>query len=489
MTVPDDGTTALDAHWGAGDALVRGGGRRLPEQIAARLARRIEEHALQPGTRLASIREFAQREGVSRSTVVEAYDRLVATGHVESRRGAGFFIRGRPERWSSRASTVPGGAAAVPPREAASLDVAWLMRSLFAQAPAEGHPGAGLLPSAWLESAQLGAAIRTVGRGTASGVLGYGVAAGFLPLREQIARRLAQIDVAAAPDQIVVTSGATHALDLVARLLAGPGDTVLVEDPAWFVLFGRFAAFGLNVLGVPRTPEGPDLDVLATLLERHQPKLFVLSSVLHNPTGTLVSPAVAHRLLQIAERHDCTIVDDDIYGDLAPPQALRLASLDQLRRVVHVGGYSKTLAAGLRVGYLAARRDLADRLADLKLLTGLTSPELGERVVARILAEGHYRRHVDRLRGRLDAARDRTLRALQRFGARPFAAPQGGMFLWVDCGRDTRAIAARAAAQGILCAPGGLFSPRQQPSTWMRVAAATCLNPAAMRFLERELGG
>jgi DNA-binding transcriptional MocR family regulator len=202
-----------------------------------------------------------------------------------------------------------------------------------------------------------------------------------------------------------------------------------------------------------------------------------------------VSAANAHRLLKFADEYGFTIVEDDVYGDLAHGRALRLASLDQLRRVVYLGGFSKTLAASLRVGFIAASAELAPQLANLKMLTGLTTPELTERVVARILAEGQYRRHLDRLRGRLDAARDRTARALEKMGAKLFAEPAAGIFLWADLGRDTNAIAMEAAAEDILCAPGSLFSPTQLPSTWMRVSAATSLNPAATKFLARAIGG
>jgi DNA-binding transcriptional MocR family regulator len=197
-------------------------------------------------------------------------------------------------------------------------------------------------------------------------------------------------------------------------------------------------------------------------------------------------------LLKLADEYGFTIVEDDIYGDLHPGRAggvaARLASLDQLRRVVYVSGYSKTLAATLRVGYIACDRELAERMANLKLLTGLTTPEVTERVVARVLGEGGYRRHLERLRGKLDAARDRTARALERIGARLFAPPTAGMFLWADCGRDTNAIAAAGAQQDILCAPGSLFSPTQLPSPWMRVSVATSLNPAALRFLAQQIG-
>lgn len=464
-----------------------GAERTLADQLAAWLALRIDEHALKPGTRLPSIRRFAEDKRVSRSTVVEAYDRLIAAGYVESRRGSGFYVRVRRGRTAAGAKTVPAARSA-----GGAIDVVWLLRSMLRQAPASDHPGAGLLPAAWFDSELVAAAVRAVGRSAGAALLNYGVPEGYLPLREQLVQRLALSDIGAAPEQIVTTTGVTHGIDLVARHFIAPGDTVFVEDPAWYLMFGRFAAFGAKVVGVPRGLDGPDTAVLANLLTRHQPKLFVVGSVLHNPTSTSISAANAHRLLKLADDYGFTIVEDDVYGDLHPGRSssscMRLASLDQLRRVVYVGGFSKTLAANLRVGFVAAHPDIAQPIAELKMLTGLTTPELTERVVARILAEGQYRRHLERLRGRLDAARDRTARAVEKMGARLFAQPDAGIFLWCDFGRDTNAIAAAGAEQGILCAPGSLFSPTQLPSTWMRISAATSLNPAAMKFLAQSVG-
>lgn len=471
--------------------LVVGNERTLADQLAAWVRLRIDEHALKPGTRLPSIRRFADEKQVSRSTVVDAYDKLIAAGYIESRRGSGFYVRAR------RANLAParrsGATTGIAATDAQSIDVIWLLRSMLRQAPATDQPGAGLLPPTWLDSDLVGAAVRAVGRETGDAVLGYGVPEGHLPLRQALSQRLAQLDIGAAPEQIVTTHGVTHGIDLVARHYLAPGDTVFVEDPAWFLMFGRFAAFGVRLVGVPRRTDGPDLGVLANLLTRYQPKLFVVGSVLHNPTGTSITAANAHRLLRLADEYGFTIVEDDIYGDLHPGRpgapTVRLASLDQLQRVVYLGGFSKTLAANLRVGYIAAHPDVAQKLADLKVLTGLTTPELTERVVARILAEGQYRRHVDRLRARIDAARDRTARALEKAGAKLYAEPAAGIFLWADFGRDTNAIAAKGAELGLLCAPGSLFSPTQLPSTWMRVSAATCLNPAAMKFLTAAASG
>jgi DNA-binding transcriptional MocR family regulator len=455
---------------------------RLPVQLAARLAQRIETHALRPGTRLPSIRNCAVESRVSRSTVVEAYERLIAQGLVESRRGSGFYVRLRHSNNLARRR-----AHGTHPAPATVLDVSWLLRAQRRQSPGSEQPGAGLLPENWLDHEMVASAVRGVGRSRGTWLLKYGPIEGYLPLREALATRLAHVGVEVAPDQIVTTAGATAAIDMVARRFLAPGDVVFVEDPAWFVMFARFAAFGARIVGVPRTQTGPDIAALESLLARDKPKLFILNSVLHNPTGSCMSPAVAARVIELAQRHDFMILEDDIYGDLQGSHAPRLASIDDGRRVIYVGGFSKTLAPNLRVGFVAAHPSLTQELRDIKALTGLSSSELGERVVARIIVERRYERMLERLRAKLDECRGRTADALLKMGAKIPGLPAGGMYLWADFGRDTNEIAAAGSREGVLFAPGSLFSPTQLPTSWMRVAAATCLNEDAMQFIGRAM--
>jgi DNA-binding transcriptional MocR family regulator len=451
---------------------------RLPTQLAARFAQRIETHALRPGTRLPSIRDCAQESRVSRSTVVEAYDRLIAAGLIESRRGSGFYVRLRNKQHRRPpAHPMPGTV----------LDVSWLLRAQRRQSPGSEQPGAGLLPENWLDHDLVAAAVRGVGRSRGSWLLKYGAVEGYLPLREALSTRLAHNGIEVASEQIVTTAGATEAIDLVARRFLAPGDVVFVEDPAWFVMFARFAAFGARIVGVPRTTDGPDIAALESLLTREKPKLFILNSVAHNPTGSCISAANAARVLALAAQHQFMIVEDDIYGDLQGRHATRLASLDDMRRVIYVGGFSKTLAASLRVGFVAAHPALIAELRDIKALTGLASPELGERVVARIIVDRSYERMLERVRARLDECRTRTAESLVHMGVKIAGPPAGGMYLWADFGRDTNELTTAGSREGILLAPGSLFSPTQLPSTWMRVAAATCLNPAATKFLARAM--
>jgi DNA-binding transcriptional MocR family regulator len=242
---------------------------------------------------------------------------------------------------------------------------------------------------------------------------------------------------------------------------------------------------------MPYTPDGPDLDAFETLVQMWRPKMLVINSVLQNPTGTSLTAAQAFRILRLAEEYDFIVVEDDVYGDLCPPgyPATRLASLDQLKRVIYLGSFSKTLAANLRVGFIACSPEVAKAVTDQKMLVGMTSPELNERVLYKILTEGHYRRHVERLRARLDGVRDKSARMLEKTGMKLFQTPGAGIFLWADTGVDSDVLAAAAHEAGFLLTPGSLFSPQQSPSSWTRFNVANCGDPALPAFLCRYLDG
>lgn len=457
----------------------------LVDQLVQWARRRIDERVFRPGMRMPSIRKLAIDKSVSRFTVVEAYERLVAQGYLDSRRGSGFYVRERAP--GPQPAGASGGGRAQPVHN--TIDVVWLLRNMLHTVSPEKGPGLGYLPGRWLDGELITSALRALGRQSGAQMLGFGSAQGFLPLRQQLQTRLAEIEIGATPEQFVLVSGITQAIDLIARHCVRPGDAVIVGDPAWFQMFGRFASQGAQLVGMPYTPDGPDLDALETLVQMWRPKMLVINSVLHNPTGTSLSAAQAFRILRLAEAYDFLVVEDDVYGDLCPPSypATRLASLDQLKRVIFLGSFSKTLAANLRVGYIACAPELAKALTDQKMLVGMTTPELNERVLYKVLTEGHYRRHVERLRARLDGVRDKTARMLERTGMRLFTMPAAGMFLWADTGVDSDALAAAAHEEGFLLTPGSLFSPQQSPSTWTRFNVANCGDPALPAFLGRYL--
>ena len=452
----------------------------LVEQIVTAIRGQIDDRILRPGMRLPPIRRLAEMQKVSRFTVVEAYDRLVAQGYLDSRRGSGFYVATR-----KLVATEPELAG----RVERAIDAAWLMREMSVDTPDRVMAAAGYLPPSWQDEDEVLRSIRQLARGAQARVTCYGTPQGFAPLREQLQIRLAEAGIGAQPSQIVLTYGATQALDLVARYFLKAGDSVLVDDPGYWNLFANFRLQGIRLLGVPRGADGPDIDALETLLEDHKPRLFFTQSILHNPTSSCLTPANAFRLLQLAEQHDFLLVDDDIYGDMLRAAPTRLASLDQLQRVVHVGSYSKTISGNLRVGFVACRPDLAHALTDIKIMTTLTSPEMAEQMVYLILTEGHYRKYIERLNARLAKATEQTLRMIERMGLQCDFEPRGGQFIWARAPglSDTTALARLGVDQGIILAPGTVFRPHGQPSSYLRFNVATSQHPRLERFLGEHI--
>lgn len=447
------------------------------ERLAAHFAQRIGARQLQPGARLPSVRDCARAHGVSPSTVVAAYDRLQAQGLVEARRQRGFYVR--PTTAAAAPRTLAPDLALPAP-----VDTTALIRAMFRTRASLPGPGLGTLPETWLDPALLQRALRRA-IANADDALRYGEPAGEAALRDALARRLSnELGIACDSAQIVTSVGATHALDIVARSLLKPGDAVLVDDPGWAVEHARLTGMGMRLLPVPRGAAGPDLDAMRALIAAHRPRLYVTVSVLHNPTGAMLSLAAAHQVLQLAEANDLILVEDDTYAWLAPAHAPRLAALDGLRRTVYVTGFSKILAPNWRVGALAAPPALVERIVDTKLLSSLTTPAVLERAVAWCLDQGLLRRHAERVTARLAAARTRVVRLAHDAGCR-FAAEPQGLFGWVETGIDTEPLAARMAGEGWLVAPGRLFHVPSRASTLMRVNFASAQDARFWRAFER----
>lgn len=463
----------------------------LTEQLADRFAERIRNRLLAPGARLPSVRQCAEQQGVSPSTVVAAYDQLLAQGLVEARKNRGFFVReAAPARAEEEPAPPPARGGAMPPwgtatqwlmhrRGPAPVNAASLIRGMFHKVSNKPQPGMGVIPADWLEASFMSAAVRKV---TSTRALHdfstqYGEPMGDSGLRRALATKLATLSVPAGPDQIITTVGATHALDIVSRTLLRPGDPVMVEEPGWAVEFARLNALGMRLLPVPRRADGPDLEVMAKYCELHKPKLYVSVSVFHNPTSYCLSPGSAHRILQLANQHDFHIVEDDTYSHIAPPHASRLCALDGLQRTIYVGGFAKILAPNWRIGFMAAPTPLVEQLLDTKLLATLTTPALLEKALAVCIEQGQLRRHCERIRTRLDAARSRSVKLALNAGCQ-FAAEPAGLFGWVDTGVDTDVLAQRMLDEGYLLAPGALFHAERKPSTLMRINFATTQDAA-----------
>jgi len=451
-------------------------------KVMAAIRLKVASRALLAGDRLPSIRRFAASMTVSPSTVVEAYDRLAAEGLIRARRGSGFYVSG--------AGLPPIALAATEPQRERAVDPFWVSRQSLDADPGVVKPGCGWLPEAWMPQAALRRALRTLARADDAVLTDYGSTRGSPALRRLLLGRFAEEGLEAAPEQLLLTGSGTQAVDLVCRFLLRPGDTVLVDDPCYFNFQPLLRAHQVRIVSVPYTPAGPDVAAFEAALAAERPRLYLTNSALHNPTGASLSPQTAHRVLRAAEAHDLTIVEDDIFADFEPEPSPRLAVLDGLDRVIRVGSFSKTLSASVRCGFIAARADWIEGLVDLQVATNFGGPSpVAAELLAQVLVNGGYRKHMEDLRLRLVRARRDTADRLAPLGIRPWLMPRGGFYLWcrLPAGQDSAAIARLALQEGVVLAPGNVFSVSQTASAFLRFNVAQSADPRVLVVLRRAM--
>lgn len=436
----------------------------LTRQIADQIRLQIAGGQLAPGTKLPSLRTYAEMEGVAKNTVVHAYEQLVAEGVVEPRRGSGYYVSGMHEAPLSADSWAPALDQAL---AAIGID-----RSHFHATG--GHPslGDGLPPSEWLSSCRLDRYMQKIGRNGLGTVFRYGDPYGYLPLRQNITRKLDAYGIHARTDQIVLTQGSYQAVDILIRHFVQPGDTVLIDAPGFYPTYEKLRLQGANIVGVPRTPTGPDLRVLRRAIKAFKPTLFFTQSTGHNPTGSDISPDMAKEVMEIAAAGGILVVDDDALADFKPSRCLRLSSLDaNFDHSVYVGSFSKSLSSVVRVGFLACAPALARRLVQVKTTLSLNSSPYAERTVDAVITEGRFERHVVDLQNRAKRATQKAIAMLERRGATVFCAPQHTLFLWAQLPgvNDATAFTKRLLERGVTLAPGSIFFPdSSKRSPWFR---------------------
>ena len=442
---------------------------------------RISSRALSHGDRLPSIRNLAGTLKVSPSTVVEAYDRLVSEGVVFSRPGSGFYVS------AGVATPVVND---LQPRTDRAIDPLWVSRQSLDATRRALKPGCGWLPPDWMPNAIIRRALRGLARGDDAVLADYGPSRGLPDLRQLLARRCASDGLEVGPEQVLLTSSGTQAIDLICRFLLRPGDTVLVDDPCYFNFQALLRAHKVRIVSAPYTPTGPDMARFARVLAEERPRLYITNSAIHNPTGATLSAQTAHKLLTIASAHGLIIVEDDIFAEFEPEPSPRLAALDGLVNVIRIGSFSKTLSASVRCGYIAARQDWIEALVDLQVATnfGGASP-VAARLVFGGLMDSGYRRHVEALRRRLSSARREATVKLADLGVRAWVAPRGGFYLWgrLPDGKDASDIARAALREDVILAPGNVFSVAQEASDFMRFNVGQMQDPRVFEVLKSAL--
>ncbi len=462
-----------------GASLGKPGGSRVAAAMAA-IQHRIAARSLNPGDKLPSIRAFAGTMHVSPSTVVKAYERLVAEGIIRSRPGSGFYAAGQ---------LAPLSLAEIGPRLDRAIDPLWVSRQSLEADDTVLKPGCGWLPASWLPEAGLRRALRTLSRADVAALADYGNPLGLAPLRHLISRRLGERSIEVPPERIMLTESGTQAIDLLCRFLIEPGDAVVVDDPCYFNFHAVLRAHRAKIVGVPYTPAGPDIDKFAQTLSEHRPRLYITNSAVHNPTGATLSPMVARRLLALADRFALTIIEDDIFADFEQTPTSALAALDDLNRVIQIGSFSKTLSASARCGFIAAPSDWIESLTDLKVATSFGGGRLAAELVFSVLRDGSYRRHIRNLRSRLSRAMTEVSAKLKTIGITPWLKPRAGMFLWCSLpdGIDSAAIARKALTHGVVLAPGNAFSLSQSAGEFLRFNVAQSLDDRVFDVLRAAI--
>lgn len=425
---------------------------------------------LRPGCRLPSTRVLASELEVSRNTVLQAYQQLEAEGYLEGRVGAGTWVApslaidrpragngGEPSPWSRELRLSPRcRSLADVPRPIPALTGCGL-----AFAPA--MPALDEFPwRTWTRLAKRHAAgqRRVLRRGLDP--------AGYLPLREAIATHLgAARGVSCDPGQIIIVNGAQHGLDLVARTLLEPGDAACLEEPGYPGARGAFLAAGASLAGVPVDAEGlrvRSLDRLQTV-----PRMVYVSPSHQFPLGVTMSLRRRLGLLQWASRNSAWIVEDDYDSEYRysgqPLTALR--GLDGDDRVLYIGTFSKTLLPTLRAGYLVLPLGLVEPVLRVRIHTDLFPPLLEQMVLADFLTEGHFARHIRRMRKLYRERRDSLLEAARcsLAGMLDLMPDETGLRLvgWLPAGTDDRRVARLAADRGVECLPISMFYMESEP--------------------------
>ena len=458
------------------------------QRVQLRIESLIQNGTLRPGDRVPSIREICHREGVSKITVMQALSNLEAKSLVQARPRSGFYVR------SLVRLPLPQLPAVSPqPREPRlSDDVARVFRDL--QKLGTIALGAGTPDAALLPTGEIARCISRAARMHVSKFGSYSMCDTDLPLRREIALRLARTGAVVSPDEIIITHGCMDALNLSLRAVAKPGDTVLVEAPTYFGLLQMIESLGMKTLGVPAScSEGHDVTAFEKALKQHTIAACLLIPSFGNPHGANLSDERRQAIVDIARKHEVPIIENDIYGELGfeQPQPRPLKSMLGAGDVILCGSLSKSLSPAMRVGWAVAGRH-AENVRRLKWITSITTPHVTSLAAADYLKSGGFDRHLRALRKTLEIQMCKVSNAIGKSFPQGTALsrPRGGYFLWAELPTRIDSLKLRDAAmeKNISICPGPIFSVGGEFHHFIRLNCALALNENVLLAIE-TVGG
>ncbi|MBA2965153.1 MULTISPECIES: PLP-dependent aminotransferase family protein [Ramlibacter] len=440
------------------------------EALAQDLADSIASGTFRPGDRLPSVRETSESRRVSPSTVFQAYYLLEARGLVEARARSGYFVRHAGSRQPEPGTSEPQ------PREH-EVAISELVFQVLSHArdpslvPLESaFPSPSLFPLP-----KLGLALGKAARHLAPWKSVEDLSPGSAGLRRQIGLRYLAMGCSVDVQELVVTNGAMEALNLCLEAVTRPGDLVAVESPTFYAALQALERLNLRAVEVATHPRlGVDVHALAAVLEQHPVKACWLMPNFQNPLGSLMSDESKRELVDLLQRHEIPLIEDDVYAELYfgahKPRPAKF--WDRKGLVMHCSSFSKSLAPGYRVGWTAAGR-FAPVIAKRKLMTSLATSVPVQEGLADYLGRSGYDRHLRQLRHTLVTQRGNVARSIARHfptGTR-VTHPEGGYFVWVELPElaDALELHRLALSQDISVAPGHLFSADRRFSHHLRI--------------------
>jgi DNA-binding transcriptional MocR family regulator len=458
----------------------------LYHTVARELGDMIRGGTLRPGDQLPSVRSLCRTRAVSPSTVLHAYEVLESDGLIESRPRSGYYV----SEWRK---PVPALRTSTPKSRSTRVAVSDLVFETLEASRDRGvvplgsaFPSPALFP--WAKLARyLGSSARHMDPWNTVESL----PPGSVDLRRQIARRYLRLGMSIGIEQIVVTSGALEALNLALQTVVRSGETIAIESPTFYGCLQAAERFGINVVEIPTDPrEGVDLPALSKAIAKNRIRACWFMTTLHHPTGAMVSVEKKRELVRLLTRHAIPLIEDDAYGEVqfASRPALPAKAFDTKGFVMHCGSFSKCLAPGYRLGWVAAGRFTKD-LARLKIESSLATSLPIQQGIAQMLKLGSYDSHLAGLRRLLASQQAAALDSVRRHFPSGYrvSTPPGGYFLWIECapGVDSLEVHRLALDFGITIAPGPMFSARRQFGNFMRLNYGHPWTPALDRAVQR----
>lgn len=444
---------------------------KLYEDYAEEIARLIHDRVLRPGERIPSVRRSARKRGLSPGTVLQAYSLLENRGLIEARPRSGYYVSPRWDR------LPPEPEMTRPSTRSARVDISELVFSVLESTKnrkviplGSAFPSPLLFPMRQLSTALAAATRRLDPWRTVEDL-----PPGSRDLLRLVARHYAEEGMSLPPEQLVITSGAMEALNLCLQAVTRPGDIVAVEAPAFYASLQAIEAYGLRAVEIPTDPrEGVSIPALARALSRHPVKACWFMSNFQNPLGSLMTDGSKEELVRLLARHGVPLIEDDVYNELylgsAKPKPAK--AYDRAGLVMHCSSFSKCLAPGYRVGWVAAGR-FAEAVHRRKLMSTLSASIPAQLGIAEYLKHGGFERHLRRLRQALASQQSLMLQAIARrfpAGTR-LTRPKGGYFVWVELpgGADALEVHRLAMERGISVAPGPMFSAKRAYRNCLRI--------------------